>query len=262
MTSTTHIDAANTSSGPEAAPHIPAQSSIKGLEAFAEVKRLIVVAAHPDDLEVICGGTIALLADRGVEIISINCTLGDIGTQERELGRQTLAMTRHAEAEAAAQILGVKESYNLGHHDGELLPDLEVRAQIARLYRQTQADTLFTFDPFWPGQVHPDHRAAGQAAIDAYMPSKMPLYHPEHLMEPELDLGRLERIFLFSTDRAPDIYVDITTTHARKIAACVAHKSQFLDGEAGLGWLLEMDAEAGAAIGVAAGEAFKTLVVW
>jgi LmbE family N-acetylglucosaminyl deacetylase len=142
------------------------------------------------------------------------------------------------------------------------LPDLEVRAQIARLYRQTQADTLFTFDPFWSGQVHPDHRAAGQAAIDAYMPSKMPLYHPEHLMEPGMDLGRLERIFLFSTDRAPDIFVDITSVQARKIAACVAHKSQFIKGEEGLEWLFAMDAEAGAAIGVGAGEAFKTLRVW
>src|SRR5215203_466547 len=187
---------------------MPTETIITGIEAFAEVKRLIVVAAHPDDLEVVCGGTIALLAERGVEIISVNCTLGDIGTQERELGRQALASTRLAETEAAAKILGIKEVYNLGHHDGELMPDLEVRAQIARLYRQSQADTLFTFDPFWSGQIHPDHRASGQAAIDAYMPSKMPLYHPEQLMEPGMDLGRIERVFLFSTDRAPEIFVD------------------------------------------------------
>jgi LmbE family N-acetylglucosaminyl deacetylase len=236
--------------------------SVTGIEAFAEVKRLIVVAAHPDDLEVLCGGTIALLADRGVEIISVNCTLGDIGTQEREVGRQALATTRLAETEAAAQLLGIQAVYNLGHHDGELLPNLELRAQIAHLYRQTQADSLLTFDPFWTGQIHPDHRAAGQAALDAYMPSKMPLYHPEHLMEAGMDLGRIERVFLFSTDRAPDIYVDISAVQPRKIAACLAHKSQFTQGEEGLDWLRTMDAEIGAAIGVAAGEAFKTLRVW
>ncbi len=240
----------------------PATAQIKGIEAFADVKRLIVVAAHPDDLEVVCAGTIALLVDRGVEVISVNCTLGDIGTQERELARQALAVTRLAETEAAAKVLGIKEFYNLGHHDGELMPDLEVRAQIARLYRQTQADTLFTFDPFWSGQIHADHRAAGQAAIDAYMPAKMPLYHPEQLIEPGMQVGCLERIFLFSTDRAPDIFVDITAVQARKVAACVAHKSQFTKGEEGLDWLYAMDAEAGAAIGVAAGEAFKTLRVW
>ena len=127
---------------------LPTDVTVTGIEAFDEIKRLIVVAAHPDDLEVVCGGTIALLADRGVEIISVNCTLGDIGTQERDLGRQLLATTRLAETEAAAKILGIKEVYNLGHHDGELMPDLEVRAQLARLYRQSQADTLFTFDPF------------------------------------------------------------------------------------------------------------------
>jgi LmbE family N-acetylglucosaminyl deacetylase len=235
---------------------------VTGIEAFADVKRMIVIAAHPDDLEVVCGGTIALLADQGVEIISVNCTLGDIGTQERELARQALATTRLAEAEAAAELLGIKAVHNLGRHDGELLPDLELRAQIARLYRLTQADTLLTFDPFWAGQIHPDHRAAGQAALDAYMPSKMPLYRPEQLTEPGTDLGRIERVFLFSTDRAPDIYVDITAVQSRKFAACVAHKSQFLQGEEGLDWLRAMDAESGAAIGAAAGEAFKSLRVW
>ena len=237
-------------------------NKIKGIEAFDEVKRLIIVAAHPDDLEVLCAGTVALLADRGVEIISVNCTLGDIGTVDRTQARQSLATTRLEETEAAAKVLGIKQTYNLGHHDGELMPDLELRAQIARLYRQTQADTLFTFDPFWSGQVHPDHRAAGQAAIDAYMPAKMPLYHPEQLMEEGVDVGKLERIFLFSTDRDPDIFIDIAATRPRKIAACLAHKSQFTQGEEGLDWLREMDAAAGTAIGVEAAESFKTLRVW
>jgi LmbE family N-acetylglucosaminyl deacetylase len=75
-------------------------------------------------------------------------------------------------------------------------------------------------------------------------------------------LGCLERVFLFSTDRDPDIFVDITSTQARKIAACVTHKSQFTKGEEGLDWLREMDAEAGAQIGVAAAESFKSLRVW
>jgi LmbE family N-acetylglucosaminyl deacetylase len=238
------------------------EATLSGIEAFADVKRLIVVAAHPDDLEVVCGGTIALLADRGVEIFSVNCTLGDIGTQVRDVERHDLASTRLAEAEDAAKLLGVKSTHNLGHHDGELVADLTVRAQLAQLYRQTQADTLFTFDPYWAGQVHPDHRAAGQAAIDAYMPSKMPLYHPEQLIEPGMELGRLERIFLFSTDRAPDICIDISAVQSRKFAACLAHKSQFIEGEAGMDWLRNMDAETGALIGAAAGVAFKTLRVW
>ena len=238
------------------------EPTFAGLEAFDDIKKLIVVAAHPDDLEVLCGGTIALLADRGVEIISVNCTLGDIGTQDRTLTREALSQSRISETKDAANVLGIKAVHNLGRHDGELLPDLDLRAEVARLYRQTQADSLFTFDPFWTGQVHADHRAAGQVAIDAYMPSKMPLYHPEQLQEPGMELGCLERIFFFSTDRDPNIYVDTTAIHARKIAGCVAHKSQFTKGEEGLDWLREMDGATGAKIGVTVAEAFKTLRVW
>jgi LmbE family N-acetylglucosaminyl deacetylase len=246
---------------PETADPTP-ESAIQGLDAFAEVKRLIVVAAHPDDLECICGGTIALLAERGVEIFSVNCTLGDIGTQETGVVRPALAATRLVETEDAARLLGIRATYNLGHHDGELLPDLELRAQIARLYRLTQADTLFTFDPFWTGQIHPDHRAAGQAALDAYMPAKMPLYRPEQLMENQVGLAKLERIFLFSTDREPDILVDISAVQPRKIAAVLAHKSQFPKGEENLDWLREMDAATGKPIQVTAAEAFKAMRVW
>lgn len=236
--------------------------SYAGLEAFAEIKKLIVVAAHPDDLECICGGTILMLAAQGVEIFSVNCTLGDIGTQQAEITRPGLGATRLAETQAAANLLGIQETFNLGRHDGELVPDLALRAEIARIYRITQADTLFTFDPYWPGQIHADHRAAGQAALDAYMPAKMPLYHPEQLTDPRAELAQLQRVFLFSTDRNPDIFIDIATVQARKLEACMAHTSQFPQGEENLEWLKALDAEAGAQIGVEVAEAFKTMRVW
>ncbi len=237
-------------------------TAYKGLEAFDEVKRLIVVAAHPDDLETMCGGTVHLLARRGVEIFSVNCTLGDIGTQEAETSRAALAAVRQAETEAAARILGLAQTFNLGHPDGELVPSLELRAQLAWLYRLTGADTLWTFDPFWAGQIHPDHRAAGQAALDAYMPSKMPLYRPEQLSEPGASLGRLERVFLFGTDREPDVVVDVTAVYETKLSACRAHKSQFPNGNDSLDWLGELDGWIGEKIGAARAEAFKSLPVW
>lgn len=233
-----------------------------GLEAFDEVQRLILVAAHPDDLETICGGTIALLARRGVKVFSVNCTLGDIGTQDAATTRPAVATTRLLEAEAAARILGIDQVVSLGHHDGELVADLELRAQIARLYRVTQADTLLTFDPFWSGQVHPDHRAAGQAALDAYMPSKMPLYRPEQLREPGAGLGCLQQVFLFSTARDPDVYVDVTADYTTKLAACMAHRSQFPDGEASLDWLKRLDQERGQPIGVPYAESYRRMTVW
>jgi LmbE family N-acetylglucosaminyl deacetylase len=219
------------------------------------------VAAHPDDLETMCGGLIAMLTRRGVKVFSVNCTLGDIGTQDTGLVRLSLAAARIAETEEAARILGLEETYNLNHPDGELVADLVLRAQLARLYRLTQADTLLTFDPFWPGQIHPDHRAAGQAALDAYMPSKMPLYRPEQLNETGASLGRLERVFLFSTGE-PEIFIDVAGVYETKVAACVAHRSQFPKGEENLDWLKELDGRNGQAIGVTYAEAFKQMQVW
>ena len=125
---------------------------MKGIEAFAEVRRLIIVAAHPDDLETLCGGTVALLAQQGVQIFSVNCTLGDIGAQDAALSRSALASIRLAETDAAAQILGISRTFNLDHHDGELVPNLKLRAQIARLYRLTQADTLGPSIPIGPAR--------------------------------------------------------------------------------------------------------------
>lgn len=233
-----------------------------GIDTFADVQRLIVVAAHPDDLETICGGTIALLAQRGVQVFSVNCTLGDIGTQDSAATRPAVATARLLEAEEAARILGIEQVHSLGHHDGELEANLELRAQIARFYRITQADTLFTFDPFWPGQVHPDHRAAGQAAIDAYMPSKMPLYRPEQLREPGAGLCKLQRAFLFATERDIDVCVDVTGVYDAKLNACMAHASQFPKGEESLQWLKEMDGRSGQRIGVQYAEVYRTMVVW
>ena len=236
--------------------------TVNGFEAFDEVRRVIVVAAHPDDLECCCGGVVHMLVGRGVEVFSVNCTLGDIGAQDGDIVRPALAATRLRETEEAARRLGLAGTYNLGHHDGELLPDLELRAQIARLYRLTQADTLFTFDPHWPGQFHPDHRAAGQAALDAYMPSKMPLYRPEQLAEPGSGLCRLQRVFLFATERDLDVGVDVTGVYTAKLDACMAHASQFPKGEESLGWLKEMDGRSGQRIGVQYAEVFRTMIVW
>lgn len=237
-------------------------SEFAGLEAFADVRRAIVVAAHPDDLECCCAGALLQLMARGVEVFSINCTLGDIGAPAGGILRPALATTRLRETEEAARLLGLASTLNLGHHDGELLPDLELRAQLARLYRVTQADTLFTFDPYWPGQIHPDHRAAGQAALDAYMPSKMPLYRPEQLREVGAGLGALQRVFLFSTERDPDVFVDVTAVFPTKLAACMAHVSQFPKGEESLQWLKQMDQRSGERIGVAYAESYRRMNIW
>ena len=90
----------------------------------------------------------------------------------------------------------------------------------------------------------------------------MPLYRPEQLHANGADIGRIERVFLFSTDVDADIVVDTTQAQPRKIDACVAHRSQFPQGIVSLDWLKEMDGRHGVRIGAAAAESFAKMGVW
>jgi LmbE family N-acetylglucosaminyl deacetylase len=223
---------------------------------FAEVKRLIFVAAHPDDLETIAGGSIHMMAQRGVEVIEVLCTDGNIGTHDtRRFTRASLARTRRKEARAAADYLGVKHVVFLGHDDGELEPSLKLRAQLAALYRKFQPDTLMTFDPHVGG--HPDHRAAGRAAMDALIPASMPLYHAEQLKR-GVKPSQIKRQFLCGgrAGAPQEVYVDVSPLWAMRMEAMRLHACQF--GQAGFdfSWLENWMRAQGKQIGVKYAELF------
>lgn len=227
-----------------------------------EVKRVIVVAAHPDDLETACGGTIKLLVDRGVEVVLLLGTDGDIGTHDVSFTRETLAATRREETLNGARVFGLKDVIFLGHHDGELVADLALRAEVAAAYRRCQPDTVFTFDPFWVGQAHPDHTAAGRAAVDAYMPSKMELYHPEQLAG-SVNVADVKRFFFFGgSNREGEMTIDISSVWESKVAATRCHVSQFGQKEEALEWLAEWNRETGKCCGLEYAEAFHPMRVW
>jgi len=227
-----------------------------------EIQRLMVVAAHPDDLETTCGGTLALLIRTGVEVALLLATDGDIGTHDTAFTRETLAATRRQETLAGAQALGIKDVFFLGHHDGELVADLALRAEVADAYRRWQPDTVFTFDPAWGGQAHPDHTAAGRAAVDAYMPSKMELYHPEQLAD-GVRVADVKRFFFFGgSNREGEITVDISAVWGLKVTATRCHASQFGQREEALEWLAEWNRETGRCCGLEYAEAFHPMRVW
>jgi LmbE family N-acetylglucosaminyl deacetylase len=232
-----------------------------GIDALNEVKRAIVVGAHADDLETMMGGTTWLLAQRGVEMFELICTQGDLGSHEEGQTREGLATIRRQEAREAGEILGLKEVVTLEEHDGELVPTLDLRATIASYYRAWQADTLFTFDPDWAGQIHPDHRAAGRAAVDALMPSRMPLYRPEQLSATKV--AEVKRVFLFSPTN-PTLFIDVSEVYEKKVAASLAHKSQFPEGDKALDWMRWLDEETAKRGGVQAkyAEQFGVLNLW
>ncbi|MFL5734940.1 MAG: PIG-L deacetylase family protein [Chloroflexia bacterium] len=232
-----------------------------GLEVFAEVSRIIVVGAHADDMETLAGGTLRLLAGRGVEIYELICTQGDLGAHDETYTRQSLAEARKQEAAGGASLLGVGEVVTLDYHDGELEPTLELRAAIAGYYRLWQPDALLTFDPSWAGQIHPDHRAAGRAAVDALMPARMPLYRPEQLMDRRT--AEIKRVFFFSP-ASPSIFVDVSAVYEHKVAAALAHRSQFPEGDKSLDWMRELDSQAAkrSGAGMQYAEQFDELRLW
>jgi LmbE family N-acetylglucosaminyl deacetylase len=229
-------------------------------ELFEKTERLIVVVAHPDDFELLFGGTVARLTEAGKVAIVVNCTDGDIGTHSVQMTRQELSRLRRQEAECAGQVLGVETMIHLGYPDGELEPTLELRARLAECYRRYQPDTLLTFDPWWDGQAHPDHTAAGRAALDAYIPSKMPLYHPEQLTE-GVELGRIEHVYLANSSKA-DLYVDISSVFERKIESLLCHKSQFEKPEEMREWVEKWNRENGEKAQVQYAEIFRKMFVW
>lgn len=224
-----------------------------GLEAFSDVQRAIVVAAHADDMETMMGGTVALLRERGVAFFLLICTSGDIGSNEAHWTRESLASARVEEAQAGASALGVAVVQIMGHHDGELENTLALRAEIARYYRLYQPDTLFTFDPSGYLLNHPDHRAVGRAALDALIPASMRLYHPEQFTG-DVQCAEIKHLALW-TPQTPNVIVDVGAVYPRKFAACLAHHSQFPD-ESRLEWMRGLDHGGGELLGVEYAERF------
>src|SRR5687767_9971483 len=114
--------------------------------------RILVLGAHPDDADIKAGGTSAKIGAAGGEALLVSLTDGGAGHQT--LRRPELALRRRREAQAAGAVIGAKY-ITLDHHDGELLPTLEVRNQVIRLIREFRPDAVLTHRPT---DYHPDHR--------------------------------------------------------------------------------------------------------
>ena len=130
-------------------------------------KRVMGVGAHPDDLEWYAGATIGKLARAGAEITFVVCTDGEKGSFDPDADARQIAIQRQAEQRDAANALGVREVIFLARPDGELVASEELRRQLTALYRKYQPELLLAFDPWTRYELHPDHIAAGRAALAA-----------------------------------------------------------------------------------------------
>ena len=137
---------------------------------------VMVVVAHPDDIEFSCAGTLARWAKNGTRISYVLCTSGEVGIAQAGMTKEKATSIREAEQRAAAQIVGAEEVVFLGEPDGLLQPTLELRKKIVREIRRFKPEVVICGDPtiVWAGEDyinHPDHRAAATAALDAIFPA-------------------------------------------------------------------------------------------
>lgn len=190
-----------------------------------EARNVLVIFPHPDDAELVAGGTIGLLAEQGATVTYAAVTDGNMGTFDPSMARKEIGSVRRKEQEAAAEILGIREVIWLGFNDG-FIPGIEtVRQSMVRIIRRVKPDFVITLDPWLPYEGHPDHRKPGLAAVEACMYASFPLAYPEHRSDGLTQWG-ITGIALGLSPK-PNTYIGIDSTWDKKIQACLCHKSQF-----------------------------------
>lgn len=198
--------------------------------ADGETKRALVVAAHPDDPDFGAGGTAALWARDGWEFYYLVCTDGSKGTSDPEMTPERLIPLRRDEQRAAARVLGVKECFFLDHVDGEITLNRRLLGEIVWHIRKLQPYAVFThsLDVIQRNSFinHSDHRAVGQATVDAVYPTARDfLNFPEHLAE-GLATHKVRQLYLWGANDS-NFEVDISDVVEQKIQSLLEHTSQF-----------------------------------
>jgi LmbE family N-acetylglucosaminyl deacetylase len=228
-------------------------------------KVVLGIAAHPDDLDVGAAGTLAKFAQDGAEVHYLVVTDGSKGSDDPEMTSAKLVETRRAEQEAGLRAIGGKTAHFLNYPDAGLEVTQDLKRDIVRVIRQVKPDVVVTFDPtclysIERGMInHTDHRAAGQAAIDAVFPlARDRLTFPE-LLEEGLKPHKVSTLLLMLNFQKHNFSVDITDTVDLKIAALRAHASQIADLDMAAKWTRDRAAQAGKEAGFEYAEHFIRL---
>lgn len=192
--------------------------------------RGMVIAAHADDAEFSCGGTVAKWCREGTEVVYVICTDGSKGSDDPDMNSERLAAIREQEQLNAAQVLGVSEVVFLHHPDAYLQPTLELRQEITREIRRFKPEVVICPSPVRTLQIrgyigHPDHIAVGEAAVSAVFPSARDRLTFPELLEDGLEPHKV-RDLLIAGELAPDTWVDVSAEMERLIMALQQHVSQ------------------------------------
>ncbi len=228
--------------------------------------RVLVVSAHPDDLDFGCAGTLAVWAREGADIFYAICTSGEKGSDDPAVTPSALARTREKEQRAAAAVIGAREVTFLRRPDGELQYSLEFRGELVRVIRKYRPEIVVSHDPAsreFDNQFifHSDHRVVGELVFDAVYPAALNRnYYPEQLAD-GLSPHAVSEIYFFATSR-PDLWVDIGPTLDLKIQALRCHTSQLQNPAEMEEMVRDWFAEWGREKGMAYAERFRRLPIF
>jgi LmbE family N-acetylglucosaminyl deacetylase len=203
-----------------------------------DIERALVVIAHPDDVDFGAAGTVAVLTDAGVRVTYCLVTDGDAGGSDHTITRAEMAALRRLEQTHAAKHVGVDELVFLGHPDGRVEASLALRESISRVIRQVRPNVVIcqsaqrNLDRIYAS--HPDHLAAGEAAICAVYPDARNPFAFMDLLDEGLEPWAVPEVWIMGgaiADPAGFGAVDITDQMHRKIDALMCHQSQHTDHE-------------------------------
>ncbi len=181
---------------------------------------ILAIGAHPDDVELGCGGTLAKLISEGKTVAVIDLTQGELGTRGTNI-------TRAEEAAEATRVMGYVGRENLKMKDGFLVNSEEYQLEIVKMIRKYQPDIVFAnaID-----DRHPDHAKAAKLVSDACFLSG--LVKIETTLDNESQKAwRPKQIFHYIQWKniTPAFVVDVSGFMEKKIEACLAYKTQFYD---------------------------------
>lgn len=196
-------------------------------------KTVLVVGAHPDDNDFGAGATVAKAVKEGARVIYLLATTGQRGSSDECISNEELSIVRKKEQIKAANFLGVDSVHFLGYSDGEVVANIELKEKIVEFIRRFKPDIVFTMDPShfyykdWGFVNHSDHRAVGEATLDAVYPlARDLLSFPEHRSF-GLKPHKVKDLFLHAMlPSDANYFFNVTDTLGTKFKALQYHKSQ------------------------------------
>ena len=202
------------------------------LVATSNIRRALVIAAHPDDIDFGAGATIAALTDAEVEVSYCLVTSGDAGGFELDQTREQMVARREQEQRDAAAVVGVRDVRYLKHADGYVEATHTLISQLVAVMREVQPDVVIAQHPQrnWDRlqASHPDHLATGEATVRAIYPAvENPFAYPELEHLPAFRIGQLW--MMGAPSDLANVAVDVTDYVERKLKALHQHVSQHPD---------------------------------